>query len=74
VVEPPFQTLPGGDHGPSDHRVSQAPDAHLRRSLLVIWDGLPGHHSTAVCEFVAAQGDGITLERLRGYAPDLNPV
>jgi len=47
---------------------------HLRRPLLVIWDGLPGHRSAAVREFVAAQGDRLTVERLPGYAPELNPV
>jgi transposase len=47
---------------------------HLRRPLLVIWDGLPGHRSRAVREFVAAQGDRLTLEPLPGYAPELNPV
>ena len=47
---------------------------HLRRPLLVIWDGLPGHRSVAVRDFVAAQGDRLTLEFLPGYAPELNPV
>jgi transposase len=47
---------------------------HLRRPLLVIWDGLPGHRSAAVRDFVAAQGSGLTLEWLPGYAPELNPV
>ena len=47
---------------------------HLRRPLLVIWDGLPGHRSTDVRDFVAAQGERLTLERLPGYAPELNPV
>jgi transposase len=47
---------------------------HLRRPLLVIWDGLPGHRSAAVRDFVAAHGHQLTLERLPGYAPELNPV
>ena len=47
---------------------------HLRRPLLVIWDGLPGHRSTAVRDFVAQQRDRLTLEPLPGYAPELNPV
>ncbi len=47
---------------------------HLRRPLLVIWDGLPGHRSKAVRAFVAQQGDRLTLESLPGYAPELNPV
>jgi len=47
---------------------------HLRRPLLVIWDGLPGHRSALVRDFVAAQGGRLTLESLPGYAPELNPV
>jgi transposase len=47
---------------------------HLRRPLLVIWDGLPGHRSAAVREFVRAQEGRLTLEFLPGYAPELNPV
>jgi transposase len=47
---------------------------HLRRPLLVVWDGLPGHRSTAVRDFVAAQGRRLALEWLPGYAPELNPV
>ncbi len=33
---------------------------HLRRPLLVIWDGLPGHRSAAVRDFVAAQRGRLT--------------
>jgi transposase len=46
----------------------------LRRPLLVIRDGLPGHRSRDVRDFVRAQGDRVTLEVLPGYAPELNPV
>ena len=47
---------------------------HLRRPLLVLWDGLPGHRSTAVRDFVTAQTGRLTLEFLPGDAPELNPV
>jgi transposase len=47
---------------------------HVRRPVLVIWDGLPGHRSAAVRDFVAAQRGRLTLEFLPGYAPELNPV
>lgn len=47
---------------------------HLPGKLLVIWDGLPAHHGTAVREFLAQGGaQRLHLERLPGYAPDLNP-
>jgi transposase len=47
---------------------------HVRRPVLVIWDGLPGHRSADVRDFVAAQRGRLALEFLPGYAPELNPV
>jgi len=42
--------------------------------LLVIWDGSPIHHGRAVKEFLSAgAAKRLHLERLPGYAPDLNP-
>jgi transposase len=47
---------------------------HAGRRLLVIWDGSPIHRRAAVQEFLgSAAGRGIQVERLPGYAPDLNP-
>lgn len=48
---------------------------HLGSRLLVIWDGSPIHRRLAVKNFLAsAAGRGVRIERLPGYAPDLNPV
>jgi transposase len=48
---------------------------HIPGKLLVIWDGLPAHHGQAVKNFLAQGGASrLHLERLPGYAPDLNPV
>ncbi len=48
---------------------------HLGARLLVIWDGSPIHRRTAVKDFLASTaGRGVRVERLPGYAPDLNPV
>lgn len=46
----------------------------LRCKLLVVWDGLPAHRATLVREFIAAQNGRLAIERLPGYAPELNPV
>lgn len=47
---------------------------HLPGKLLIIWDGLPAHHGAAVRDFLAQGGtERLHLERLPGYAPDLNP-
>jgi transposase len=48
--------------------------SHIEGSLLIIWDGLPAHRSQEVKRFLSNGGTTrIHLERLPGYAPDLNP-
>lgn len=50
---------------------------HLRAvtgsRILVIWDGSPIHRRVAVREFVDQSKGKIVVEKLPGYAPDLNP-
>jgi transposase len=47
---------------------------HAGRRLLVIWDGSPIHRRAAVTEFLRSPGgQGMVVEPLPGYAPDLNP-
>ncbi|GHO51208.1 transposase [Ktedonospora formicarum] len=42
--------------------------------LLVIWDGSPIHRANAIKEYLATrEGKRLHLERLPGYAPELNP-
>ena len=48
---------------------------HLeQRRVLLIWDGLPSHHSRRMLDWVADQRDWLRIEQLPGYAPDLNPI
>ena len=47
---------------------------HIPGKLLIVWDGLPGHRSRAVWDFVREQRGRIWLEFLPAYAPELNPV
>lgn len=52
---------------------------HLKRELrgqpcMLIWDGLPAHKSRQMQVYLAGQRDWLIVERLPGYAPDLNPV
>lgn len=48
---------------------------HIAGKLLVIWDGLPAHRGQAVKDFLRSGGaKRLHLERLPGYAPDLNPT
>jgi transposase len=44
----------------------------LRAPVILIWDGLTCHWSRKMSAFVASQ-KWLQVERLPGYAPDLNP-
>ncbi len=44
------------------------------QQVVLLWDGLGAHHSHAMLDWVATQGDWLTVERLPAYAPELNPV
>jgi transposase len=47
---------------------------HIPGKLLILWDGASIHRSQAIKEFlIAGAAERIHLERLPGYAPDLNP-
>jgi transposase len=47
---------------------------HIPGKLPVIWDGSPIHRSQVIKDFLASgAAERIHLERLPGYAPDLNP-
>jgi transposase len=51
----------------------------LRRFLagekvILLWDGLPAHRSREMQRFLASQRRWLVVERLPGYAPELNPV
>ncbi len=48
--------------------------AHIKRRLLIIWDGLQAHRSRLVREYVDSTNGKIHLAFLPPYAPDLNPV
>jgi transposase len=69
-----FRIFPGTIKAPEIIEFLTHLRRHIRRPLLVIWDGLPGHRSRAVSEFVRAQRGRLVLEFLPGYAPELNPV
>lgn len=60
--------------GPDIVRFLQHLLRQIQGKLLLIWDGLPAHRGKVVKAFLrqgAAQR--LHLERLPGYAPDLNP-
>jgi hypothetical protein len=45
-----------------------------QRSVLLIWDGLPSHRSRRMSDWIVSQRHWLSVERLPGYAPDLNPI
>jgi len=48
---------------------------HFRsRKVILVWDGLPAHRSRVMTEYLRGQSRWLTVERLPGYAPELNPV
>jgi transposase len=52
-----------------EHLLGQIPG-----KLLIIWDGSPIHRSQVIKDFLTSGAtERIHLERLPGYAPDLNP-
>jgi len=67
VQERPFR-------GPDIVRFLQHLLRHLPGKLLIIWDGAPIHRAQVVKDFLAAGAAArLQLERLPGYAPELNP-
>jgi transposase len=45
-----------------------------QRPMLLLWDGLPAHRSRCMQNWIASQRDWLSVERLPGYAPELNPI
>ena len=48
--------------------------AHLKRPLLIIWDGLKAHRSKLVREYLDSTDGVVQMAFLPPYSPDLNPV
>lgn len=69
-----FQTRPGSYNGPSLIPFLEDLRRHFHgRRLILVWDGLPAHKSDAMKAYLARQ-PRLAVERLPGYAPELNPT
>ncbi len=70
-----FQTRPGSYNSTSLVTFLKDLKRHFpgQRALLV-WDGLPAHKSREMLDYLATQRSWLTVERLPGYAPELNPA
>lgn len=70
-----FQTRPGSYD--SDSLIAFLKDLHRElhgQKAVLIWDGLPAHKSRIMTGYLRHQRHWLTMERLPGYAPDLNPI
>jgi transposase len=69
-----FRLFPGTIRSPQIIEFLSHLLRHIPGKLLIVWDGLPGHRSRAVWDFVQQQRARLWLEFLPAYAPELNPV
>ena len=44
------------------------------RKMVLLWDGLPAHRSRCMTDWIKDQRAWLSVERLPGYAPELNPT
>ncbi len=68
-----FRLFPGAIRSPQIIAFLSHLLRHIPGKLLIVWDGLPGHRSRAVWDFVQQQRGRLWLEFLPAYAPELNP-
>lgn len=69
-----FRFFRGAIRAPQLVEYLKALKAQIKGKLLIVWDGLPAHRSRLVRAYVESLDGHIVLERLPGYAPELNPV
>jgi len=70
-----FQTRPGSYASESLISFLRDLKRHLRgQNATLVWDGLPAHKSRLMTEYLRRQRRWLRVERLPGYAPELNPL
>jgi DDE superfamily endonuclease len=70
-----FQTQPGSYTDRTVIAFLRDRQRHFwRHPVILIWDGLPAHKSGRMSRYLAQQRAWLRVERLPGYAPELNPV
>ncbi len=70
-----FQTRPGSYNSESLIAFLKDLKRHLRgKKAILVWDGLPAHKSRVMTAYLRSQRTWLTVERLPGYSPNLNPV
>lgn len=70
-----FQTRDGSYNSQSLIEFLKDLKRELRgQKAVLVWDGLPAHKSKEMNAYLEQQRNWLAVERLPGYAPDLNPV
>lgn len=70
-----FQVRPGSYDTQSLIHFLKDLKRHLHgRKVILIWDGLPAHKSRDMVAYLEQQRAWLFVERLPGYAPELNPM
>jgi len=70
-----FQVKPDSYNGESLIGFRDDLRRHFRgRTVILVWDGLPAHRSRVMIDYLRSQRHWLSVERLPGYAPELNPV
>src|SRR5437016_1183558 len=70
-----FQTRPGSYNDLALIAFLRALKRHFPgRHIILVWDGLGGHTSRVMRRYLARARTWLTVERLPGYAPELNHV
>lgn len=69
-----FQVIPGSYDAAKLIVFLKELRKHFRKkTVILIWDGLPAHKSRAMNEYLLTQRGRLVACRLPGYAPELNP-
>jgi transposase len=61
-------------HPAADRRAAGVAALLGGQKATLLWDGLPAHRSKAMAAWIASQRHWLVVERLPGYAPELNPT
>ena len=69
-----FRFFPGAIRSEQVIEFLGALKRHIKRPLLVIWDGVATHRSRKVTAWLEQLNGHIAVARLPPYAPELNPV
>ncbi len=69
-----FQLRPGAYNDETLIEFLTDLDELEQRPVVLIWDGLPSHRSRHMTDWIESQRHWLSVERLPGYASELNPI